>query len=427
MRPARPHAHHPLQAASATRPAINPAATFAALALSASTLPGCALFRGSPTPTFPDARGTDITAVRPGSAISDDVIAALDAALSEADRNRDGSLKLPTTLTPPPTATTPDGTNPQLVATPPRGASPAGVTPPADATNPAAGVAALAAAPVAPAAAPPATLTAAVHQVIAMVNDPTTGIQDPVRRAALVRSLLAMVEAPTAAGPQADATSPGSASTGLTPAESRLLAELAALLAAAAEPDADLDLADRLADRVRSLSQAVEAERAIAINRVELCEAVTGFGEFIPISSTAFLAGRVNRMIVYTELAGFRQTSAVPVSGGGEPVGPPTPDSPDATPTFQVVTSLSCQLFTADGLNIWNTTPERHERTSRTPIQDYHRIQVISLPPTLAPGSYTLKVAVVDEVGKSRAEGIIPLKLVADVRLVGRAGGTPLR
>ena len=182
------------------------------------------------------------------------------------------------------------------------------------------------------------------------------------------------------------------------PADGRLLA---------ASGSADPSIA---ADALRSAAEGLEEAQVVRIRRAELCRRVDGFARYETFEDLAFLAGRVNRMIVYTEVDRFRQ----------RPLGERDAGSAGAPPQSRFAVSLTQSLnlyFAEGGLLVWRRPPQTVNDFARDRLRDFYIIDTIDLPATLAAGSYTLKVVVRDEATGQQAESIIPLRLVADPSL----------
>lgn len=179
----------------------------------------------------------------------------------------------------------------------------------------------------------------------------------------------------------------------------------ARLLAASGSADPSI-----AADALRSAAEGLEEAQVVRIRRAELCRRVDGFARYETFEDLAFLAGRVNRMIVYTEVDRFRQ----------RPLGERDAGSAGAPPQSRFAVSLTQSLnlyFAEGGLLVWRRPPQTVNDFARDRLRDFYIIDTIDLPATLAAGSYTLKVVVRDEATGQQAESIIPLRLVADPSL----------
>ncbi|MEM1208891.1 MAG: hypothetical protein AAGI54_06435 [Planctomycetota bacterium] len=181
--------------------------------------------------------------------------------------------------------------------------------------------------------------------------------------------------------------------------------DLMAALARGDELDADA-LAARLA---AGLGEAPKpAARSIAIGEIKLCTSVRGFGVYEPFAKDVFLAGRVNKMIVYLELDGF--TSRVGADG-----------------QHVVRLTQELELYDEGGLIVWRQTPASIVDEARRERRDFFTCQLVELPARLTVGRFYLKARVIDEATGHRAERSVPIEVVADYGLATQAGrNTPL-
>ena len=141
-------------------------------------------------------------------------------------------------------------------------------------------------------------------------------------------------------------------------------------------------------------------ERAgLRITRAALCTSVAGFGRYEPFAKNEFVAGSAQQAIVYTEVDrfGYREFAGA-----------------DGEPRYEVELSQRLELYhVADDLNTWNRAAEVISETSRNKVRDFYLINQITLPRTLGPGSYHLKVVMRDLVRQTTSEMIIPIRILA--------------
>lgn len=181
-------------------------------------------------------------------------------------------------------------------------------------------------------------------------------------------------------------------------------------LAAVVRAAADGEQGEKLAGKARDLAEAFEGRRGFAITEAQLCTRVEGFGRFTPFEANTFLSRVTQPAIVYTELDGFGYGEA---PGGG----------------YEVRLSQELELrHAADDLLAWRRPAETITDRSQRKIRDFYLINRIELPSSLTVGRYRLKVITRDLVGEGSeggsgvgpvAEAIIPIEIVADRSLVG--------
>ncbi|MEO0964095.1 MAG: hypothetical protein AAFY08_03155 [Planctomycetota bacterium] len=180
------------------------------------------------------------------------------------------------------------------------------------------------------------------------------------------------------------------------------------LMAALARGD-ELDTDALVARLAAGLGEApTPAARSIAIGEIKLCTSVRGFGVYEPFAKDVFLAGRVNKMIVYLELDGF--TSRVGADG-----------------QHVVRLTQELELYDEGGLIVWRQTPASIVDEARRERRDFFTCQLVELPARLTVGRFYLKARVIDEATGHRAERSVPIEVVADYGLATQAGrNTPL-
>lgn len=138
-------------------------------------------------------------------------------------------------------------------------------------------------------------------------------------------------------------------------------------------------------------------EAAFSVPNVQLCTRVRGFGQYEPCAGDSFPAGRPARVLIYSEVDGFKNR-----------------DADNGMKAVELAQRLS--LFSdATGEAVWSTSEARVVETAHRVRRDFFLVQQVELPANLAIGSYTLKVTVSDAVGNAQAERTIPVKFHASV------------
>lgn len=164
----------------------------------------------------------------------------------------------------------------------------------------------------------------------------------------------------------------------------------------------DEDVATLLSARERAQAApgpvgSAAVEGAFAVPNVQLCTRVRGFGQYEACASESFPAGRPVRVLVYSEVDGFKNR-----------------DADNGMKAVELTQRLS--LFNdATGEAVWSTSEARVVETAHRMRRDFYLVQQVELPANLSIGSYTLKVTVADAVGNAQAERMLPIKFHASV------------
>jgi hypothetical protein len=148
----------------------------------------------------------------------------------------------------------------------------------------------------------------------------------------------------------------------------------------------------------------------LRITRVELCSRVDGFGQFTPLSTSKFLAGRTTPVILYVEVDhfGYREAER----------GWDSPDGEDE-PRWNVELSQELELYRANETTpVWTKPAQSIVDTSRNKRRDFHIVHQFDMPSSLKLGMYRLKVRMTDAVTGAREESVINLQVVTDERLL---------
>lgn len=149
--------------------------------------------------------------------------------------------------------------------------------------------------------------------------------------------------------------------------------------------------------------QALVADRADPIvETIALCRRVVTFGVYDVMSDNEFVTGNPIPTIVYSEIRNFQST----VTADG---------------TYQTVFATRIEVLTADGEPVWKREePEIIDRCRRR-RQDFFIAQRITIPATLSPGDYVLKLMVEDKLSSRVSEATRAFTiLAADMRTAER-------
>lgn len=146
--------------------------------------------------------------------------------------------------------------------------------------------------------------------------------------------------------------------------------------------------------------------RPMNIKYATLARRVVGYGRYEPFATTSFVAGRPQRMIIYTEIDNFshRPFRESDLRSSSE-------SSFGAKWTVEV--SQELRLY-RDGTYIWGKSEQPILETSRNQRRDFYLVHQIELPPTLTVGPYELKIIMRDKTSGEIDEAIIPFTYVAD-------------
>ncbi|MHC4234265.1 MAG: hypothetical protein ACYSUQ_04035 [Planctomycetota bacterium] len=140
---------------------------------------------------------------------------------------------------------------------------------------------------------------------------------------------------------------------------------------------------DAALETVEALQTTLQEQSDLRIPTVALCTRVQTFGVYEEMAGDAFVANRANRAIVYLEIGNFMSEQ--------------TSDGHHRT-----VLSDDLEVLTPDGRSVWRHEEPSIVDVSRQRRHDFFLAQMITLPGTLGPGEYVLKVSVQDELsGKS--------------------------
>ena len=153
-------------------------------------------------------------------------------------------------------------------------------------------------------------------------------------------------------------------------------------------------------DMIRKIDEVFGA-MPLQIEQFQLCRRVDSYGVFEPFASTRFLAGRVNRVLVYVELENFKHE---PLEDG----------------RYEVRLEQTVELYDATGeTTVWRQGPKLIRDVSRNKRRDFFTIYPIDLPADLTAGAYRLKVRVADKhTGSICEQTMHDIQIVADQKLV---------
>jgi hypothetical protein len=168
----------------------------------------------------------------------------------------------------------------------------------------------------------------------------------------------------------------------------------------AGKPLTDREAIDRLLD-------GLVTSPPLTIRALKLCKRVTSYGVYEEFADTSILAGREFSAVLYVELDHFKLTK---LDSG----------------KHQARVSQEVELLSdADGLVVWKQPKVQIVDESVNRRRDFFLVQMIRLPARLTVGKYRLRARVTDEATGSVGEQSIPLKVVADTRLITQPVAPP--
>lgn len=147
-------------------------------------------------------------------------------------------------------------------------------------------------------------------------------------------------------------------------------------------------------DRMAGLREELERASELSIQRMAICRAVRGFGQYDEISPPTFLAGRESEIVAYCELRDFASES---LKDG----------------QFESRFSMTITLLSASGDVALEMKDEGIVDRCRARRRDCFIPRLVRIPASLSPGDYVIKATVVDTIRNKVAQQTTPLKLVA--------------
>jgi hypothetical protein len=128
----------------------------------------------------------------------------------------------------------------------------------------------------------------------------------------------------------------------------------------------------------------------LSVGTVALCKRVTGFGLYDPIAPARFPRSRSSTMYLYCEVDNFQPHH-------------------EADGRWQTLLKQQVSLLTAAGTVVWEDKARPVKDVCRNRRRDFFTCEPVTLPPTLAPGSYRMRVSVTDLNANKVAESDAPL------------------
>jgi len=197
----------------------------------------------------------------------------------------------------------------------------------------------------------------------------------------------------------------------LSPAERELFEVIDPIISALSSGDR-ADAPDRIGSVVETAMLELGGVLPVRIRDAALATDIYGFAAYRPFERNTFLAGRENRVLLYTEPSRYVSTPTA------DPTSSATASNPGAV---EVRLGLELRLFNERGSMLaWRRPEERVAIRSDRPRSEIYLGTVIDLPSSLSIGRYQLKVILRDLADSSEDERVIPIQIVADPRLTSR-------
>jgi hypothetical protein len=147
-----------------------------------------------------------------------------------------------------------------------------------------------------------------------------------------------------------------------------------------------------------AVSRAEELVHALAdradpiVPTVALCRKVVTFGSYDEMTEEEFVAGRTTQTILYCEVRNFRSEK--------------TSDG-----LHRTVLGTRLEILTSNGQSVWQHEEPEIVDLCRRRRTDFFIAQRITLPPTLSPNDYVLKVLVEDKLSGKANEATHPFTI----------------
>jgi hypothetical protein len=161
------------------------------------------------------------------------------------------------------------------------------------------------------------------------------------------------------------------------------------------DEEATPDPADRAAETMKQLASAqrrLEPSARLELLQLEFCDKIDGFGNYHRFETPAFRPGQP--VLLYAEIRNF--TSQLTAAGMHRTA---------------LRSSIELLQHNVDGPLVDRTEFESTEDLCRSPRRDYFHSYRLELPEHLAPGPYTARLSVEDELGGKIGSATINLRI----------------
>lgn len=164
------------------------------------------------------------------------------------------------------------------------------------------------------------------------------------------------------------------------------------IVAGRAALDNPVTASDAALQAVDDLRNVLRERADLLIPTVALCTRVQAFGVYDELASDALAAHQPNRAIVYVEIGNFMSEK----TGDGR---------------YRTALADELEVLTASGQSLWRHEEPEIIDLSRQQREDFFLAQMITLPATLGPGEYVLKVTIQDALSGKSNQSILPFTL----------------
>ena len=143
------------------------------------------------------------------------------------------------------------------------------------------------------------------------------------------------------------------------------------------------------------LGERLRAGADLRVATIALCSRVDGFGVYQPMSVDRLPSGRETSAVLYCEIENFLSRQA----DAGQ---------------WETNLSQEITLYNDRGQRVWSEKARPVKDLCRNRRHDFFVGQRITLPSALLPGSYSLRVTIVDQNANRVAESTLGVKVIAD-------------
>ena len=144
-----------------------------------------------------------------------------------------------------------------------------------------------------------------------------------------------------------------------------------------------------------NLGERLRAGAELRVATIALCTRVDGFGVYQPMPADRLPSGRETTAVLYCEVENFLSRQA----DGGQ---------------WETNLSQEITLYNDRGQRVWSEKAKVVKDLCRNRRHDFFVGQRITLPSALLPGSFSLRVTIVDQNANRVAESTLAVKVVAD-------------
>lgn len=152
--------------------------------------------------------------------------------------------------------------------------------------------------------------------------------------------------------------------------------------------------ASRVLERVSELRKALIPASDLSLPTLTICRSVLGYGLYEPIEPAQFRAGVHNEFVAYCEI----QNIASQKQSDG---------------SFQTWLDVKTSVLTRSGDTVQESQSPAVKTNWKTERHECFLAPIISLPPSLPPGDYVVKVTITDKIGGKVAEKRTALRILA--------------